>query len=155
MIDINAQGLVEQSCDYYLNPWTDLLLAMVQAEGGHDAFIKALQCSMPDVKTFDVALARACKTVRGLAASMPSIMIYHKAGVDPWTKEASPRCFSITPRFLRELADKWAPQGAANDPHALNANWYGNVERVYLQLSGVDPVEWAKSKGGSQPQKGE
>lgn len=38
-----------------------------------------------------------------------------------------------------EIAGRWAPGGAANDPHGLNANWVGNVKAAYRALTGSDP----------------
>lgn len=38
--------------------------------------------------------------------------------------------------FVEFMGRRWAPVGAENDPHNLNANWTGNVKRAY-EGSGV------------------
>ncbi len=37
--------------------------------------------------------------------------------------------------FVTYLGASWAPVGAANDPRGLNANWVGNVRRLWLGTS--------------------
>ena len=98
--------------------WKDdfnrLISAMVRAEGGQDAFVKAVRCSIPDCKDFLDALSIAHNTV------------YHAL----WD-------FSFTPLqnrptdFIEFLGARWAPCGAANDPTNLNANWVKNVKAIF------------------------
>jgi|SRR3990167_9493320 len=122
---------------FYLDPFRILLLAMVAAEGGRDAFVRALQCSMPDVQTFEVALARACKTVRGLADTYVGdlLIAVPREGKDPWTDEDRPRCLVVTDTFIDRLADKWAPRGVENDPTDLNRNWPVNVKALVRRIA--------------------
>lgn len=129
---------------FYLDPFRPLLLAMIRAEGGQRAFIKAVQCSRPEVKDFAVALAIACKTVRnrvldfearGLGAVFVPI---RSTRPDPWTGEANPRRLALSDAFLAFLAARWAPIGVANDPTNLNANWLGNVLLFYRQYLAGD-----------------
>ena len=126
----------EQS-SFYLDPFSALLDAMIQAEGGPDAFVKAVQCSLPEVQHLEEAIARACKTVRNLAATCPAnpLMMVPRVGSDPWTQEAMPRRLAVTDAFISSLAAKWAPIGAANDPHGLNRNWEANVLLTYHKLT--------------------
>jgi len=132
---------------FYLDPFRILLLAMVAAEGGRDAFVRALQCSMPDVQTFEVALARACKTVRGLAASYdrPLVTTLNREGKDPWTDEGRPRCLVVTDDFIDRLADKWAPRGVANDPTDLNRDRGRRRDRA-VERDGVGHLGVARPK---------
>lgn len=144
-------GLVAVSCDFYLDPCTPLLLAMVQAEGGREAFVTAIQCSGMEVRTFEEALARACKTIRNRLVEYlgeaedggdHTFEMVRRQGIDPWTGEKRPRCLAVTRAFIRFLASTWAPPGAENDPHNLNANWPGNVERIYADLCNLVEEEW-------------
>lgn len=43
-----------------------------------------------------------------------------------------------TRRDLTSFAARWAPMGAANDPHELNRHWIHNVEACLAQLTGGD-----------------
>lgn len=142
MIDAESHTLVDVAVDYYLNPWTSLLLAIIQAEGGRDAYIRAIQCSRPACATFEEALAWGCKTLRNLASNTPATIIVHKLGKDPWTGEASSRCLAVSPRYIEILGARWAPIGVANDPHGLNANWIKNVKAAYVDLTNIDAEEW-------------
>ena len=58
---------IKEAADFFLSPFVDLLAAIVLAEGGRDAFLKAIQCSLPKTKTFPEALARGAKTIRNTA----------------------------------------------------------------------------------------
>lgn len=128
------------AASYYLDPFTPLLLAMVVAEGGRDAFVRAIQCSRPDVTDFGTAMAIACKTVRNRVIEYqerglgPVLEAAKKDGADPWTQEEQPRCLVATERFIAFLAARWAPIGAANDPTNLNQHWHANVLAAYGQL---------------------
>ena len=87
-----------------------LVQAIVKAEGN---IVRAVQCSMPTVQTRDKALEVTCRTLNHkrrdfLAAGCP--------GGD----------------FLAYFASKWAPRGATNDPHDLNANWLPNVRALLI-----------------------
>ncbi len=125
---------------FYLDPFEPLLLAMIRAEGGQAAFIKALQCSRPDVQDFGTALAIACKTVRNRVIDYQErgigqlFVLVHHTRQDPWTKEAAPRRLAVSETFIRFLAARWAPVGVANDPKNLNANWPGNVIKIYREI---------------------
>ena len=87
-----------------------LLQAVVIAEGN---IVRAVQCSLPEVTTRELALritARSCV----------------HAMVD-WIKGDDARPGA----FVAFWADRWAPRGAANDPHDLNAHWALNVRRLW------------------------
>ena len=137
---------------YYLDPLRPLLVAMIAAEGGEQAFIRAIQCSRPNVETFAMALAIACKTIRGrihsaLLAGIPVFTLANKAGHDPWTDEARPRCLVVTPQFIDYLAGWWAPLGVANDPANLNRHWPQNVKAIYASQLQLAKETW----GGGAP----
>lgn len=88
-----------------------LLQAVVNAEGN---IFRAVQCSQPHVKDRRDALnitARSC---------VHALMDWLKKGGDA-------QCDS----FVAFWANRWAPIGATNDPHHLNANWTANVERLW------------------------
>jgi len=96
--------------DFGLDP--SLLQAVVTAEGN---IVRAVQCSIPTVTTRAVALqitARSCV----------------HAMVD-WIKSGGE---GRQDAFLAFWANRWAPRGAANDPHDLNANWARNVARLWI-----------------------
>jgi hypothetical protein len=96
--------------DFGLDP--QLLQAVVKAEGN---ILKAVQCSVPSVKTRAAAL-------RILARSaVHALNDYVRAN------SAAP--------FIAFWAARWAPVGATNDPKGLNIHWASNV----AQLWGVTP----------------
>ena len=116
-----------------------LLQAIVDAEGGREAFIRAIQCSKPEVNTFEVALAVGAKTVRnalGMYPGNPFGIKFHTAP-DPWTGEGGSRRYCYSSDFVARLGSHWAPIGAANDPRNLNLNWVPNVLAAYRKHAGV------------------
>jgi hypothetical protein len=153
MMTQEESGAIRDAVRFYLNPFEALLAAMVEAEGGADAFVKAVQCSRPEVKTFEQAIAVACKTIRsrvlayqnwpridpdGIKNALgtnPLCSVTAVPTVDPWTGEASPHRLTLTELFIRFLAARWAPVGVENDPTNLNANWAGNVIALYSKRS--------------------
>ena len=38
-----------------------------------------------------------------------------------------------TEAFISFFANLWAPGGAENDPHGLNANWFSNAKKFYVE----------------------
>jgi len=128
--------------DYYLDPFAPLLAAMVDAEGGPQAFVKALQCSRRDVVTFEHALAVAAKTVRRLYANYSTredpIVLKPRAGQDAYTGENRPWRLVVTDGFIEYIAKTWAPVGAENDPTNLNVNWPRNVKQRYRVHAGLE-----------------
>jgi hypothetical protein len=122
---------------FYCDPVTPLLRAIVQAEGGERAFIKAVQCSFPATQTFEEALARTCKTIRNRVIDFlqrdvgPLYRTAPAALRDPWTGEATPRRLVFTETFIEFLGARWAPIGADNDPTNLNKHWVPNVLTIY------------------------
>ncbi len=125
---------------FYLDPFRPLLLAMIRAEGGQAAFVKAVQCSRPDVQTFAMALAIACKTIRNKVVDFqsrglgPVLKMLARKRADPWTGESFPRQLIVSDEFIAFLATQWAPRGVANDPKDLNQNWPVNVIRIYREI---------------------
>ena len=103
-IDPDVRGIATH---WGLDP--QLLQAVVQAEGN---IVAAVQCSIPSVQTREKALdvlARSCTHA-----------------LCDFVRTSAPGS------FIEFWRNRWAPLGAANDPHALNANWSVNV----AQLSG-------------------
>ena len=99
--------------DFGLDP--SLLQAVVAAEGN---IVRAVQCSVPAVTTRAAALritARSCV----------------HAMVD-WIKSGPGDNIERRDAFIAFWANRWAPRGAANDPHNLNANWASNVSRLWM-----------------------
>lgn len=87
-----------------------LLQAVVQAEGN---IVKAVQCSVPSVTTRAMALhvlARSAGHALCDFAKQPE----------------------HAPEFVAFWQARWAPDGAANDPHGLNGNWSHNVLRLWM-----------------------
>ena len=126
---------------FFLDPFRPLLLAMIRAEGGQAAFIRAIQCSRPDVQDFGTALAIACKTIRNRVIDYqersigpPLFVLSRHTRGDPWTGESFPRRIAVSETFIRFLAARWAPVGVANDPTNLNINWAGNVITIYREI---------------------
>jgi len=96
--------------DFGLDP--SLLQAVVNAEGN---IVRAVQCSIPTVNT------------RALALRITARSCVH-AMVD-WIKSGGPE---QKQSFVAFWAARWAPAGAKNDPHNLNANWPINVGRSWI-----------------------
>jgi hypothetical protein len=126
--------------DYYLDPFSPLVEAMVRAEGGESAFLTAVRCSLPNTRTYDEALSRCAKTLRNRAVAWeefdqgPLFEVVRYPGVDPWTGEDRPARLIVTEAFIRFLGARWAPLGMENDPHHLNEHWIGNVVSIYHNL---------------------
>ncbi len=85
----------------------ELIQAVIQAEGGGEAIVRAVQCSLPNVKDRREAIEITCRS----AAHALSDFV-----------KANERT-----AFVYFWAQRWAPQGAANDPTNLNKNWPKNV----------------------------
>jgi hypothetical protein len=81
-----------------------LIQAVVRAEGN---ILKAVQCSLPSVKTREEALEVTC---RSAAHAMSDFIKQQNAA-----------------EFVTFWGKRWAPIGAENDPKNLNANWPRNV----------------------------
>jgi hypothetical protein len=88
----------------------ELIDAMVVAEGGEQAFIRAVQCSIPHVTDYPTARQVAYNSI--MHAS------WDQAMKDPGA-------------FITFLGSRWCPVGAANDPHHLNQYWVQNVQNAY------------------------
>lgn len=141
---------------FYLDPFRLLLAAMVRAEGGEDAFLKAVRCSMPTCASYGEALARACKTIRNRVVAYqgfglsPMLETHTHLGNDPWTGEDHPRRLVVSEKFIAFLGARWAPVGVMNDPDNLNANWVRNVVAIYHQLLDRED-DGGRTTGGTLP----
>ena len=92
-------------------PGCDRLIdAMVTAEGGAAAFLRAVRITMPDCPSYEHA--------RWIAANT----IAHAL----WDDFLEGRD-DATIAFVRFLGSRWAPAGVANDPTRLNEHWVPNV----------------------------
>lgn len=101
-----------------------LLQAIVDAEGGQDAIIRAVQCSLPQVTTLNKALEVTCRTV---THALSDYVLAAGAAPEGTMRDG----------FIAFLGARWAPRGAANDPTNLNANWARNVQSIYQQLQEI------------------
>jgi peptidoglycan DL-endopeptidase CwlO len=93
-----------------VNP--SLVQAVMNAEGGPDALIRAVNCSLRDVTTLQGALEVTCRTI---AHRLSDYVLERRVGAD----------------FVAFLGQRWAPLGAENDPNNLNANWVPNVLKFW------------------------
>lgn len=89
-----------------------LLQAIVTAEGD---ILKAVRCSVPSCADRREALQITCRTVNRRRREF-----LHTLGS------------KAEQAFVAYLGASWAPVGASNDPRRLNANWVGNVRRLWL-----------------------
>lgn len=87
-----------------------LIQAVVNAEGD---IVKAVRCSIPSVASRQQAIEITCRS----AVHAMSDFIKARAASD----------------FVDWWARRWAPQGAANDPTGLNANWPKNVKALWFK----------------------
>jgi hypothetical protein len=90
-----------------------LIQAVVIAEGGGIAIVKAVQCTYPKVTTKQEALEITC---RSAVHAMSDYVKSHPLDRD---------------EFVQFWAARWAPQGVTNDPTNLNKNWPVNVSRAW------------------------
>lgn len=105
-IDPDVRGIAKQ--------WgldAALVQAVVNAEGGGAAIIRAVQCSIPAIQTRAQALQVLC---RSITHAMSDLVRAKYAG-----------------EFVEQFGAKWAPVGVANDPTNLNTNWSGNVKKLW------------------------
>jgi len=149
VLDALLEQRIDEICSFYLGPFARFLRAIIQAEGGSDAFIKAVQCARPEVQTFEQALAVACKTIRNrvqeFSGAYPTLQVFSmlpSSFKDPWTGESAPRRLIMSHAFVQWFASHydaqrgenvgWAPEGAKNDPDNLNKNWPINVGKIVM-----------------------
>ena len=93
-----------------------LIDAMVVAEGGDAAMVRAVQISVPTCGTIAEARVIAANTIAH--ALWDYVRLNHQPGmgIEPSFED-----------FVAFLGSRWAPVGAENDPTNLNANWVPNV----------------------------
>lgn len=91
-----------------------LVQAVVQAEGGLKAIVRAVQCSYPKIDKLEDALDITCRSA------------VH--AMSDWIK------LNAGPDFVAMWGERWAPDGVANDPTHLNRNWSSNVLRLWLNV---------------------
>jgi hypothetical protein len=87
-----------------------LIQAVVNAEGD---ILKAVQCSVPSVQTREKALDVLCRSAVHAMSDYVRLKPESRA------------------EFVAYWGERWAPIGAKNDPHALNANWVPNVRKLW------------------------
>lgn len=103
--------IIDQDVQIMASQWgldPALIQAVVNAEGN---IVKAVQCSIPSVTTRDAALRVLCRSAAHALSDFVKAN-HHDDFVKFWQK-------------------RWAPDGAANDPKNLNANWVGNVTKLW------------------------
>ena len=86
-----------------------LIQAVVNAEGN---IVKAVQASIPSVVSRQQALEVTCRS------AIHAMSDYVKST-------------NQQPSFVAFWAARWAPMGVSNDPTNLNANWPGNVLKLW------------------------
>jgi hypothetical protein len=91
-----------------------LVQAVILAEGGRAAIVKAVQCSIPSITTYEGAVDVVC---RSAAHHLSAYVSAH----DP-------------EGFVAFWGAQWAPVGAKNDPTDLNRNWPLNVLRLWKRV---------------------
>lgn len=106
VIDPDVRGI---AASFNLDP--QLVQAVVNAEGGGTAIIRAVQCSIPSVTTREQAIRVVCRS------AVHALYDYART-TDPAA-------------FVQLWASRWAPLGAKNDPNALNRFWPKNVLTIW------------------------
>ena len=98
--------------------WKSKLVdAIVIAEGGPDAMVRAVQCSVPRCKDYQEARQIALHTI--------------DHALTDW---GNSQLRSRRAEFIQFLGSRWAPVGVTNDPTNLNVNWVPNVLAAYAKL---------------------
>lgn len=92
-----------------------LVQAVVTAEGGGMAIVKAVQCSTSGVTTREEAIRIVCRSAAHALSAYVSA--------------------NDAEGFVAFWGAKWAPIGAKNDPHSLNRNWPLNVLRLWKRTN--------------------
>lgn len=106
MFDLDVR---EAAAHFGLDP--ALVQAVVNAEGN---IVRAVQVSIPQIHTRPDAIEVLCRSA------------VH--AMSDWIKTGGE---GRQDAFIAFWAARWAPRGAANDPHHLNANWATNVDRLW------------------------
>lgn len=109
------------------------LQAKVIAEGGPEAFIRAVKCSEPSVVTFQQSLRVGA---RSLVHSFSAFLTQTRAPLFDWG-QPKPEHGDFVLLFFQFHGAKWAPYPAPNDPKGLNKFWSGNATKAFYQLKGV------------------
>jgi hypothetical protein len=97
-----------------------LIQAVVDAEGN---IVRAVQCSIPASDPYWSARPEVTDRVKALEVTCRSAV----HAMSDFMK-------TMEPTFVKFWAARWAPRGATNDPHNLNANWPGNVQTYWAKL---------------------
>lgn len=88
--------------------------------------------------TFDDQCRACCHTIARYLSEYgrnPLQFVTSPTLTDPVTHVyASRRVLYATP-FIEYVSGRYAPSGAGNDPHNLNANWIANVSQWYRRLA--------------------
>jgi len=109
---VNVDPIVSLRAEHFGTP-ERLAQSVVHAEGGDDAVVKAVQCSMPGVTDFQQAIDVVCRSANHALWDFIVSTGQQEAFVQSWAK-------------------RWAPQGAANDPQNLNRFWPLNVLALWI-----------------------
>jgi hypothetical protein len=91
-----------------------LVQAVVESEGGHDAIIRAVECSIQKPQTYEQAIAIVCRSLVHRAFGF-----IHTSGLDR--------------AYVGYFSGFWAPIGAPNDPTGLNKNFPSNLIATWLR----------------------
>ena len=89
-----------------------LVQAIVDAEGGGAAIVRAVQCSMPTVRTRAKALEVVCRSLNHRRRDYIARL-------------------GQNADFIAFFLTHWAPPSAENDPTHLNENWPNNVRTLW------------------------
>lgn len=77
--------------------------------------------------TWELQCHWTCVTVRNRLYATGGVAKVHDLHILP----DGSRRLRYSRDFLQRMAERWAPVGAANDPHGLNLNWVKNVDYWY------------------------
>lgn len=110
------------------------LQAMVVAEGGPEAFIRAAKCSIPETTTYQQALRVGA---RSFVHAMSDFIRQCRPPAFDWD---GVRTKDFVEGLGACIAAKWAPYPVNNDPKGLNKNWPGNFVKAYRQIKADQAV---------------
>lgn len=118
---------VEIECvarEYGLEP--ELVAAVRKAENGSAG--REFGILSVDAPDFPSQLRTCCATLR---------RYLYEYGRNPFVLASTDKGhdrLSYSPEFIQYAAKRYAPQGASNDPTALNSNWSRNVNTFYRKF---------------------
>jgi hypothetical protein len=119
--------IIKQSATRYQVDWKIIAAIRAAENGGEGVEFGVKSISAP---TYQAQLEAACVSVRNHIANDRGGFLF----VSKPAGDGKHSALAINPNWVRAFANHWAPEGAADDPNHLNANWYRNFMSEYSRF---------------------